>query len=277
MTEATRSTFLRRKLGVKLRRMRELAGMTLEEAAPLLDKKRSALQRIEAGETRADVHLVRTMMDEYNQYDPELLDEVRQANETPWYRVLGIKHAGYLDLETEASQVSQFLLIEIPGLLQTRAYMQALFRAFHRPGSIETSTQARSLRQERLTSEDKPLKLHTIVCEAALRRRFADPMLMQEQLQHLITMAALPTVTLQVLELSGSTYLPNAPFTLLTYPDPDDQDILYLEYPTGYLQIENSKQVEDARLVLEQLHIDALSPADSVALIDELARNQPWN
>ncbi|MBE1462387.1 helix-turn-helix domain-containing protein [Kibdelosporangium phytohabitans] len=67
MPKNTGSTFLRRKLGAKLRRLREEAGWTLGEAAAELDKTRSASQRIESGETRADAHLVRTTMDKYDE------------------------------------------------------------------------------------------------------------------------------------------------------------------------------------------------------------------
>jgi transcriptional regulator with XRE-family HTH domain len=53
----------RRRLARRLRQLREQSGMTLDEAAPRLDKTRSALSRVETGKTRADVHLVRSMMD----------------------------------------------------------------------------------------------------------------------------------------------------------------------------------------------------------------------
>ncbi|CAM4111467.1 helix-turn-helix transcriptional regulator [Kibdelosporangium persicum] len=274
MTEPTRPTFLRRKLGAKLRRMREEAGHTLESAAPMLDKTKSALHRIETGETRADVHLVRSIMDLYQCYDEELLEEVREALKTPWYRVFGIRNSDFFDVETEASEISQFLLIEVPGLLQTRAYMRTLFSARCRQVPVDTSMKVRLYRQRRLTSEDHPLQLHSIVCEAALRRRFGPPELMQEQLRHLITMSELPTVTLQVLQDRGTFYLPNAPFTVLSFPDPDDPRYLYMENPTGSLQTEDHAQVEEARLLLEALRIEALNPSDSVAFIEELARNR---
>ena len=127
MSEPSRPTFLRRKLGARLRRLRERAGLTLEEAAPLLDKKRSALNRVETGQTQANVHLVRSMMDLYDRYEPGLLDDVREAAKPPWYRAYGLKNMGYLDVETEAVQVREFALVDIPGLLQTRAYMHAHF------------------------------------------------------------------------------------------------------------------------------------------------------
>src|SRR5262245_54284233 len=107
--------------------MREQAGFTLDEAAPKLDKSRSVLHRIETGQTRVDVHLIRSIMDLYDIFDPRLTDQTREALKQPWYRAYGIKTSGYLDVETEAVQVEQFLLVNIPGLLQTEAYIRVLF------------------------------------------------------------------------------------------------------------------------------------------------------
>lgn len=61
----TSPSFRRRRLGRRLRQLREKAGLTLDEAAKLLEKHRLALWRIENGQTKADVHLVRSMMDVY--------------------------------------------------------------------------------------------------------------------------------------------------------------------------------------------------------------------
>src|SRR5699024_1477821 len=74
VTGHTNPPYLRRRLGRRLQHLREKAGMTLDEAAPKLDKTRSSLNRIETGETRADVHLIRSMMDLYDHLEGDLLD-----------------------------------------------------------------------------------------------------------------------------------------------------------------------------------------------------------
>jgi transcriptional regulator with XRE-family HTH domain len=273
VTKPSRPTFLRRKLGAKLRRLREDAGHTLEAAAPMLDKTRSALQRIESGETRPDVHLVRSMMDLYDIYDPCLLDEVREALKPPWYRTYGKQNLGYVDVETEAAQVIQFMLIDVPGLLQTESYMRALFSTA--PGrtqrELDDVVAVRLIRQLRLTDEDRPLELVAIVHEIALRREIGGPEVMREQLMHLVEMSRLPTVTLHVVPLSeGRHWIPNGEIDLLGFPDPEDQELLYVEHPAGSLHIEDPQKVQEAKLMFEQLRTDALTPADSVALIERL-------
>jgi hypothetical protein len=75
----------------------------LEEADANLDKTHSALGRIETGTTKADVHLIRSMMDIYDQYEPDLIDLVREANRPGWWQKYNIDEGGYLSTETEAS------------------------------------------------------------------------------------------------------------------------------------------------------------------------------
>jgi transcriptional regulator with XRE-family HTH domain len=272
--EPTRPPFLRRKLGAKLRRMREQAGKNLEDAAALLDKTRSALGRIESGETKADVHLLRSMMDIYDQYDPGLIDEAREALKPPWFRAYGVKDLGYIDVETEATHVDQFSIQVVPGLLQTQAYIRALFerRRHWNPAQLDSDLAVRLVRQKRLTDEDRPLKLAAVVDEAALRRQIGRPGVMREQLQHLAATAALPTVTLQVLTMDYGAHcaMPGA-FNLLAFPDPDDMELLFIEHLIGSLHIEDQDKVREARLAFDQLRTEALSPADSVALIERLA------
>lgn len=274
MAARTSPTFRRRRLARRLKEMRESAGLTLEEAAPKLDKKRSALSRIEKGETRADVHLVRSMMDIYDIRDDKLLDLARDAAQQGWWRKYGLTDHGYVDIETEAVRVREFQLITIPGLLQTEAYMRAHFNAWHqpwRPAKLDNAVAVRLIRQERLTSEEHPLHQHFIIDEAALRRPAGDQKTMRAQLWHIIAMCELPTVQVQLIPLNaGSHTAMDGAFNVLTFPEPGDPELLYLEYPTGAIHIERVEEVEQAKLVFEHLSATALSPNESVALIEEV-------
>ncbi|GAB3438528.1 helix-turn-helix domain-containing protein [Actinophytocola sediminis] len=91
--------FLRRRLGRRLRALREEAGLSLDQAAEKLEKTRSSFHRIETGATRADVHFVRSLMDTYDIYVPDLLDQAREAVKPQWFRSYGVEDLGYVDLE----------------------------------------------------------------------------------------------------------------------------------------------------------------------------------
>jgi transcriptional regulator with XRE-family HTH domain len=146
---------------------RESAGLTLEAAGPKLDMSRSSLFRVESGETRVTVHLVRSMMDLYDRWEDGLLDAVRAALKPSWFTAYGVRDMGYTDAETEADRVWDY-----PGMLAVRR-----------------------IRQQRLTSEDDPLDLVALIDEAAPTREIGGPAVLRAQLDHLFMMAELPTVT----------------------------------------------------------------------------------
>jgi transcriptional regulator with XRE-family HTH domain len=268
----TSPTFRRRKLARRLRQMREKAGLTLETAASKLDKTRSALGRVEMAQTRADVHLVRSMMDLYDQYDPDLVDLAREASRPGWWKKYNIEDRGYIGMETEAAHVREVTLINIPGLLQTEAYMRASFASeSYSQAQVANEVQARLFRQERLTDEEFPLQLTAIIDEAALRKRFGDVTAMRVQLRHLVEQAELPTVTIQVVpDEAGLNTSRNGAYTILDFPE-GDPSLLYVAYVTGALHIEKPEEVAQATIWFDQLRSEALSPRESVALIERLA------
>ena len=254
--------------------MREQANLTLEAAAPRLDKTRSSLGRVETGKSRADVHLIRSMMDLYDHYDPDLLDLAREANRPGWWTKYNIEDRGFIDMETEAAVSQEFTLVYVPGLLQTEAYMRALFstgRMRWTETTLRNEVAARLIRQHRLTDEEFPLTFTAIIDEAALRKKVGGAEVMQKQLRHLIECADLPSVSIQVLpDEAGAHIGMDGAYTILTFPD-EDPEVLYVEYVTGGLQIESPEELAEAKLVFQQLRSHALSPADSVAMIERLA------
>jgi transcriptional regulator with XRE-family HTH domain len=271
-----RAPFLRRRLGRRLREIREGANFTLAEASKRLDKTRSALQRIETGVTRADVHFIRSAMDIYDHYDETLVEEAREAAKPPWFRAYGVQDFGYVDVETYAASVREFSGLMLPGLLHTEEYIRALFTHSRRRRSAEelhNDIEIRLIRKERLTSDQDPLELSVIIDESSLRRDVGGPDVMRKQLQHLIDMNELPRVTLQVLPLRMHSALDGG-FTLLSFHDRDEPDLLYVEYATGALHIEEDSEVRASRLMFDRLGVEALSPDDSAALIKQFMQRR---
>jgi transcriptional regulator with XRE-family HTH domain len=263
------------RLARRLRSMREATGMRLDEAARKLDKTRSALHRIETAMTRADVHFVRTAMDVYDQYDPNLLDLAREAREPGWWRKYGIDDRGFVPMETEAARELELCLLHIPGLLQTEDYINALFASGMNAiaGTPRGRAAPRLYRQRRLTEEEFPIELVAIIDESALRKNIGGAEVMREQLRHLIRQAELPTVTLQVLPNSHGAHAGlEGEFILLTFPEEEDPDLLYFAYLTGAVHIEAPEEIAKAKLAFDHLRSVALSPSDSVDFIKQVER-----
>lgn len=278
MPTRTSPSFRRRRLGRRLKQLREQTRMTLDEAASKLDKTRSSLARVEKGETKADVHLVRSMMDVYDHRDDNLIELARDAAKKAWWRQYSPTGMGYVDVETEASRVLEFSVLNVPGLLQTEAYYRAGLAAASLPRTpdvVDSQVKIRQIRQQRLTEDEHPLDLAAIVDEAALYRVVGGAEVMREQLARLIEVSALTRVTLQVLPYEcGHHPGMNGAFTVLEFPEPDEPDLLYLAHVWGATHVENADGVRTARLVHERLRSQALPPEESVALIERLARDR---
>ncbi|WP_246256901.1 helix-turn-helix domain-containing protein [Amycolatopsis anabasis] len=266
----------KRRLGRKLREMRERADMTLNQAAARLDKTRTSLHRIEVGETLADVHLIRTMMDIYDQRDDSLLDLSRAARKKGWwYAYLGpTNEPSYVEDEAAATHVVTFEVITIPGLLQTEEYTRALFAGFPsalRESKVDDLVTVRRIRQERLSTTESPLHLHAVIDESALRRMVGGREVMRDQLRRLIAMASLPTVTLQVLPASvGAHAAINGAFTVLSFPEPDEPDVRYVDHEGGTSRIDKPDRVKKTRLVFDHLCATALTPEESIRSLEEV-------
>jgi transcriptional regulator with XRE-family HTH domain len=248
--------------------------MSLDEAAEQLDKTRSSLSRIEKGETRADVHFVRSAMDVYDHRDDWMVELARRANQKGWWLAFAIKDLGYLGMETEACEALNWELAYIPGLLQIENYIRALFRAGPGRGAeqFENDVKARLFRQERLGHSEAPLRLAAIVDEAVLTRPIGGVEVMKAQLNHLVDAAHLPTVCLQVLPHTSRAHPGmRGGFTLLRFAEEEDPDLLYVDQVAGSVQAEEVEQVREAKLVFDRLRSEALSPSESAAFIERIA------
>ncbi len=270
-------TLRRRQLGRELRRLRERAGLSLEEAAPKLDWSASKLGRIETGQQGVDVHGVRSALDLYDvggaQWT-EIIDMAREARKKVWWHAYGISNQGYFPLEMDAAVVHNYQLGYVPGLLQTEDYMRTLFRKSRRrptDAEIDRDVETRLFRQRRLTMEPT-LELVAIVDESALRRPICGVEVMRAQLRHIVARAALPSVCLQVLPFSlGAHSGLDGSFTVLGFGDPDEPEIAYVEHTASALHLHKEADVQTCKLVFDRLRSEALSPHDSVALVERLA------
>jgi hypothetical protein len=163
----------------------------------------------------------------------------------------------------------------VPGLLQTSDYARAVFEGSLRRRSsriLERDVTVRMIRQERLTSVERPLELFAVIEETVLHRPVGGVAVMRAQLAHLVEAAALDTVTVQVLPTDvGAHPGIDGAFTVLSFEGLGEPDIGYAEHPMGSVHVEKEEDVTLARLVFDHLRSVAHSPAESVALIERVA------
>ena len=274
-------TLRRRRLAAELRRLRERAGYTLEQAAERSDLTKSTLSRIETAQIGVRPVVVRVLLGLYDLVgDPAeaLLTLARDARKRGWWQaysdVLTSQYADYISLEFEARAIRNYEPLYVPGLLQTEAYAREVMRSVRVSASedeIERAVAVRMARQRRLTGEPR-LDLWAVVDEAVLRRTTGTPGLMREQLKHLVERIQLPNVTVQVLMLDAGLH-PGmvGSFSVIESPEQQHADVVYVDSVAGELYLEDERDARRVDTLYNHLRASALGPDRSEALISRLA------
>ncbi|MCF2526038.1 helix-turn-helix domain-containing protein [Yinghuangia soli] len=273
------SVLERRRLGAELARLRDEAGLTMEGVAERVDITRSKLGRIEKGKSSvaaADLNALLRLYGVSGTARAELERYVRGGNRRGanwWARyneTLSAGYAEFLAFEAEAAVARQYQPLIVPGLLQTEAYARAThatgFFAFG-PDQVDDLVEIRMLRQRRLTDEDG-LELHAFMTEAALNIQLGGAAGLRGQLQHLLSAAELPNVTVQIVPYtSQSLSAHTSGATLFDFPDSGDPSVAFLDVIGGNLLRDDLRDVRRIARVFENLANSALSPAESMDLV----------
>jgi transcriptional regulator with XRE-family HTH domain len=277
-------TVRRRLLGAELRRLREGAGFSLDDAARILECDRSKISRIETGHRGVRPKELRELLAEYGVEEKRryaLADLARHTGKRGWWQdygdVIATPFRDFISMEASAESAWTHDTHMVPGLLQTEDYARAVVAATL-PG--ESARQRDRLvavhmaRQQLLTRADNPLRYSAIVSEAVLRHLVGGPRVLKAQLEWLLKAgAAVPNLTVRVLPFAAGT--PAAPaetFVLLRFPEPTELGVVYLPGLTGGLFLEEPDHVERHVLAHEHLRAAALSVQESADLIEEAAR-----
>jgi transcriptional regulator with XRE-family HTH domain len=280
---ATGPTVRRRRLGTELRRLRESAGYKLEEVAGMLGVAPSTLSRIETGKAPTKSAYLSQLLELYRVTDTGqrqvLVDMAREGHRKGWWAayddVLPSGLGVYVGLEAEAAGLRSYEISVVHGLLQTTDYARAVLRASaprHTADQIERLVDLRMERQRRL-DDDPPLDLWVIHDEAVIQRSVGGPAVMRNQLAHLLVVAGLPGVTLQVLPFdSGAHAGHDGPFSVIAFHDRSDSEVVYVESAAGPIYLEKDRDVRARTEVFDRLRAAALPPEASLDLISKAAR-----
>ncbi|MEU1813253.1 helix-turn-helix domain-containing protein [Micromonospora aurantiaca (nom. illeg.)] len=279
MARFTPPTPRSRRLGRELRRLREARRFTQGDAAKLLRCSQQRIARIESGDIKPRPRDVLEILVAYEvPHDEEqgltLRAMAEQLREPGWWQRLNTLPARYVTFiayEAEATDLRQFQPTLIPGLMQTRAYAQEVIRIGRETDQEEITqrVEARLKRQEVLTARKPPLRLQAIITEQALMLEVGDADVRREQLAHIIKVAALPNVTVQVLTLAAGAHLAvHGGFEVLTFAD-GDPPLGYIETLAGELFLESPEEIRRLTGVHEHLLSLALSPRESIRFIQE--------
>ncbi len=270
----------RRRLAAELRRLRDQSGLSVTEAAKRLDWQASRLSRIEtrqSGITAPDLRKLLNLYEVEDQgYRAYLAELARRVNERGWWQkyagMIVSNYADLISLEAEARTIRAYQQELVPGLLQTPDYARAVFRASwltETAEQIDRHVEIRMERQEVLNRTDPPPpRFNVVLSEGVLRRPVGGYDVMREQLEHLMRPRDRPNVTVQVLPFDAGMHPAMVgPFTMITFPDPDDLGIVNLENAAGALFLEDPTELRIYDEIWSTLQASALSADDSQAFL----------
>ena len=275
MADARSPTVRRRELGALLRKMRQDAGLTVQQAAERLLVAPSSISRLETGQRGASPRDIRDLCGLYGVADPavrEHLDELaREGRKQAWWQGLDLPYATYVGLEAEAVAISDFEPGVVPGLLQVPGYSRALHENVIprlSQAGIAQRVEERRHRQAILTrSEPPPPRLHAILDESVLHRVVGSPGVMAAQLDQLVAACELPNVTVQVLGYgAGAHPALDSTFILLRFAPPVPA-VVYVEGLLGQKYLDQPSDVERYERVFDRLRELALDQQASIALM----------
>jgi transcriptional regulator with XRE-family HTH domain len=268
-----------RRLAAELKQARENAKFTVSQAGERLGWTASKISKIETTETkRITPGDLDKMLSLYKITDPDKREALhalaRDAKERGWWtKYRDIFGAQALpDFEAEASVIYTFAAMDVPGLLQTPEYAEAVFKGgrYASPEDIGRRVEFRMARREVLT-KFSPAHLRTVIDEAALRRMIGGREIMIHQLRHLLHMAQLPNIDIQVLPFEAGAHSGlAAPFTILEFPEPLDTPIVYVGTVTDSVFFEHPEDIRRYSVTFGDIQGSAYSAARSAAFIEDL-------
>ncbi|ROO63091.1 helix-turn-helix protein [Micromonospora sp. Llam0] len=279
MTTGTDPAVQRRRLRVELRRLRLDRQLTQKEVAEQLGWSLSKMIRIETGQVGISRSDLRTLLEEYNVSDPATVNELaamakdgRRQQWGPYRDILNSDFLTYLNVEGSASVIRQGEPQVLPGLLQTEEYARAVITgvggAELSAQTIERQVEVRMKRQEIIERPDPP-QIHFIIDESALRRPAGGVKVMRSQLRRLEEIAALKHVHLRAIFLRAGVHPGlRGSFVILEFPDPADDDLLFLESGQSSLATKDSPEdIARYRQDFDTLETIAASEDDTLRLI----------
>lgn len=191
-----------------------------------------------------------------------ILDLARDARDPNWLTtgIPGISQqlAGVMECERTATTITDWSPGLIPGLLQTGDYARQIL-------GNETRVTLRVGRAEVLRRTN-PVHMVALIGEASIRQKIGSPEVRKHQLRHVLTMAELESVTVQVVP-SNVGWHPGlmGPFILFDFEKAPS--IVHLEHHRSGVFLYDEADVEAYRIAADEIRALAMSPEDTARFI----------
>ena len=272
-TPGNSPTVRRKQLGTSLKALRVEKGWKVEHVATQIGVSPSKLSRLENGLRGASEEDIQSLCDLYGvdkRKREHLVELAREGKQRATWQPQGLPYSTYVGLEADATSISDFGLGIMPGLLQTADYARAVVRAAVPrwvPSVVERRVAGRMARQGLLFSEQPP-RFDAVIDESVLHRVVGSRTILRAQLERLIEVSELPSVTVKVIPYqAGALPAANNKFIILRFAMPDVSDVVFVEGLTGDLYLDEPGDVEVYSLTFRSLTHLAASPTTTREMI----------
>ena len=282
--DAYGSIVAKRRLSRRVTGLRMRAGMSLNEASDKLGWSRGRLDRYERNEWRLpDASHVRDLARIFEATEAEraeLEDLGRLARERVWWRayedVFGKGHE-FAGFENDAARISVYMPLVLPGLLQTRSYIEALLAVGPWDQAWrDRALEARLRRQQILDRADGTApRLVAVITEAALAYKWGTPGQRRAQIAHLAELAGRPSAEIRLLRFEDGPHPGmSSLINIFDFPDDTDPSVVYLENDTGITELTRPDEVTAYKTTFNRIRDAALTPTATRTHLHHLAETQ---
>ncbi|WP_368396395.1 helix-turn-helix transcriptional regulator [Streptomyces sclerotialus] len=179
----------------------------------------------------------------------------------------------FADEEARCLALHSYMPLVIPGLLQTEAYARGLFGC-HYPALDDEQIEARvttRLARQRLLQRKPAPDLAFILEMSTLTRPIGGPQVLKEQLRHVLEVAKLRHVQVQVMPPDRQTHAGlDGPMVLLYTSD--HRQLAYVEGQSGSYFVAEQPELGNLFGKYGILRAQALGPEESTDLIEQVVR-----
>jgi hypothetical protein len=276
--DAYGATLAKRQLSRRLTELRHASGHTANHVCDLLDWGRGKVGRFEANQwKRPDMSDIRDLLRIYGVDGPErehIEQLAMKARVKPWWRDYSeVFQNEFPGFENDATRIRVFMPLVLPGLLQTRDYLEAvLLPSLRSPAWQRKAIEARLQRQEILDRVDgtAPLLL-AVITEASLTYRWGTTQDRRDQILHLVELSERPNIELRIQRfIDGPATGMHSMVNIFDFAD-GEPSVVYLETDT---MIEEVSKAEDVQTYIEgfsRVHDGALEPGNTTTYLKHLA------
>jgi len=260
-----------RMVGAVLAVLRKNRGRTQKQLAQDFKISEGLLASIEQG--RRPLHpITAAKLDEFLETGGVL---VAMVGHLPEVDLIARWYEEFLEQERMASYHLAYEIWLIPGMLQTHAYAESLFRSRVPAYSEEEIAErlATRMRRKEILARETPPTMCFVIWEPAVRAPFGGKEIWLEQLRHLRDCCELPHVTLQILPMNRSAHAGcQGPIHIMETPEPDR--FVYAESAMGTVLITDPDGIMSRCQKFDMLRSQALNPDESMELLDQIIKEE---